>query len=173
MSRKTTISELRSYAVARTLFPLRDLEAAIRALGFVQLDPIRAPARAQDLILRHRVASYRDGDLDRRYVELPIAEEHLHVYGVIPRDTQRLVHPRTLQERRHVEREYPRLAARILSHIRDSGPTHPRDLQRMLGKTRIINGWGGQSSATTRMLEVMHYRGILRVAHRVQGIRVY
>src|ERR1700693_2800252 len=126
MSRKTVISELRSYAVARTLFPPRDLEGAIRALGFVQLDPIRAPARAQDLVLRHRVAGYRHGDLDRRYAELPVAEEHLHVYSVMPRDTQRLLHPRTLQERRHVEREHPRLAAGILSHIRDNGPTHPR-----------------------------------------------
>src|SRR5438067_11565616 len=108
MIKKAGIAALRSYAVARTLFAPRDLEGAIRALGFVQLDPIRAPARAQDLILRHRVADYRHGDLDRRYAELPVAEEHLHVYGVMPRHTQRLVHPRTLQERRHVEREHAR-----------------------------------------------------------------
>ena len=56
---------LRAYAVSRSLFRPRELEAAIRALGFVQIDPIRAPARAQDLVLRHRVANYRSGDLDR------------------------------------------------------------------------------------------------------------
>jgi uncharacterized protein len=173
MIKKTDITQLRSYAVARTLFAPRDLEGAIRALGFVQLDPIRAPARAQDLILRHRVADYRNGDLDRGYAGLPVAEDHLHVYGVLPRETQRLLYPRTRHARWHVEREHPRLAARILAHIRDHGPTHPRDLQRALTDARIINGWGGQSSATTRMLEVMQYRGILRVAHRVSGIRVY
>jgi uncharacterized protein len=173
MIKKADIAELRSYAVARTLFAPRDLEGAIRALGFVQLDPIRAPARAQDLILRHRVADYRNGDLDRGYAGLPVAEDHLHVYGVLPRDTQRLLYPRMRHARWHVEREHPRLAARILAHVRDHGPTHPRDLQRALTDARIVNGWGGQSSATTRMLEVMQYRGMLRVAHRVNGIRVY
>mgnify|MGYP006929204348 CR=1 FL=1 len=36
---------------------------AIDRLGFVQADPLRAPARAQDLTLRHRVLDYRAGDL--------------------------------------------------------------------------------------------------------------
>jgi len=31
----------------------------------MQPDPLRAPARAQDLTLRHRVAGYRAGDLAR------------------------------------------------------------------------------------------------------------
>jgi uncharacterized protein YcaQ len=38
----------------------------VRRLGFVQADPIRSPARAQDLILRHRVKDYFAGDLERR-----------------------------------------------------------------------------------------------------------
>ena len=42
------------------------LPKAIERLGFVQADPIRAPARAQDLTLRHRVRGYRAGDLERR-----------------------------------------------------------------------------------------------------------
>ena len=41
----------------------------------MQADPIRAPARAQDLILRHRVAGYRAGDLERRYARLKIEED--------------------------------------------------------------------------------------------------
>jgi len=41
-------------------------------MGFVQADPIRAPARAQDLILRHRVKDYHAGDLERRYATLDI-----------------------------------------------------------------------------------------------------
>ena len=61
-----TIDELRRYAVARSLFPPTSLPKALEALGFVQADPIRAPARAQDLTLRHRVTNYRAGDLERR-----------------------------------------------------------------------------------------------------------
>ena len=50
-----SLEDLRRYAVARSLFTPTTLPAAIRRLGFVQADPIRAPARAQDLTLRHRV----------------------------------------------------------------------------------------------------------------------
>jgi len=37
----------------------------------------------------------------------------------------------------------------------------------------VTNYWGGSSNATTHMLEVMHYRGLLRVARREKGIRIY
>jgi uncharacterized protein YcaQ len=58
---------LRRYAIARSLFKPTTLGRAIAKLGFVQADPIRAPARAQDLTLRHRVVNYRAGDLELRY----------------------------------------------------------------------------------------------------------
>ena len=43
-----TAAALRRFAVARSLFPPAQLSAALDQLGFVQADPIRAPARAQD-----------------------------------------------------------------------------------------------------------------------------
>jgi uncharacterized protein len=173
VSARITIAQLRNYAVARTLFPPRDLEGAVRTLGFVQIDPIRAPARAQDLILRHRVSDYRAGDLEKHYPSLPLAEEFIHVYGILPRDSLHLLHPRPARDPWHVERAHPRLAKRILAHIVEHGPTHPRELQKVLGKALVIGGWGGESVATTRMLEVLHYRGHLRIAHRDKGIKVY
>ena len=39
---------------------------------------IRAPARAQDLILRLRVAGYRAGNLERRYPSLNVEEGSLY-----------------------------------------------------------------------------------------------
>jgi uncharacterized protein YcaQ len=166
------MQSLRAHAVRRSLFAPTSLPAAIGALGFVQLDPIRAPARAADLILRHRVAGYRVGDLDRAYPDMPLAEDYLHVYGVMPAPTQDLLHPRPPLEWR-VDSEHPRLAARILAHVRERGVTHPRDLHATLGKHSIRNGWGGSSAATTRMLEALQYRGKLRVARREAGIRLY
>jgi uncharacterized protein YcaQ len=173
MTARITLEQLRAYAVARTLFAPRDLESAVRMLGFVQIDPIRAPARAQDLILRHRVEGYRAGDIEKHYAALPFAEEIIHVYGILPRESLALLHPRPARDSWHVEREHPRLAKRILAHVGKHGPTHPRDLQKALGKARVINGWGGESAATTRMLEVMHYRGRLRIARRDKGVKVY
>ena len=85
MAAAPTLDDLRRYAVARTLFKPTTLARAIDRLGFVQADPIRAPARAQDLILRHRVAGYRAGDLERRYPRLAVDEDCLVNYGFVPR----------------------------------------------------------------------------------------
>src|SRR5580698_8360751 len=89
-----TLDHIRRHAVACTLFATT-LFKAIERLGFIQADPIRAPARAQDLTLRHRVRDYRAGDLERRYPRLAIEEDFFVNYGFLPRATQRLLHPRT------------------------------------------------------------------------------
>jgi len=46
-------------------------------------------------------------------------------------------------------------------------------LEAHLGRRRQVNAWGGYSKATTRTLEALHYRGLLRVAGRENGIRLY
>jgi uncharacterized protein YcaQ len=61
-----SLDDLRRFAVANSLFPPTTLKHALGKLGFVQADPIRAPARAQDLMLHHRIQGYRAGDLERR-----------------------------------------------------------------------------------------------------------
>ena len=89
-----TLDELRRFAISRTLFPPITLLRAIAQLGFVQADPIRAPARAQDLTLRHRVANYRAGDLERRYATLHLEEDTFINYGFLPSDVHALMQPR-------------------------------------------------------------------------------
>src|SRR5688572_17492016 len=93
-----TLSDLRRYAIARSLFKPTTLTRAIAKLGFVQADPIRAPARAQDLALRHRVSTYRAGDLERRYAKPPIEEDFFINYGFVPRELHALMHPRTARQ---------------------------------------------------------------------------
>src|SRR5206468_9467509 len=90
-----TVAELRRYAVDRSLFAPTTLRRAIERFGFVQADPIRAPARAQDLTLRHRVAGYRAGDLERRYESLGVEEDHFINYGFVTRRVFALMHPRS------------------------------------------------------------------------------
>src|SRR5882757_5026722 len=89
-----TRTALRRFAVARSLFPPTTLERALDTLGFVQADPIRAPARAQDLTLRHRVVGYRAGDLERRYATLGVEEDVLVNYGFVTHAVHGLMHPR-------------------------------------------------------------------------------
>ncbi|MEP7330224.1 MAG: crosslink repair DNA glycosylase YcaQ family protein [Betaproteobacteria bacterium] len=164
---------LRTHAIARSLQPAVDVAAALRQLRFVQLDPIRAPARAVDLILRQRVANYRAGDLDRQYPQLPLAEDYLHIYAVMTAETRALLHPRGRPYLLHIESEHPRLPARVLAHVARNGDAHPRDLAAALGRVQVRSGWGGVSTATTRALEALHYRGKLHVTRREQGIKVY
>src|ERR1700736_746684 len=89
------LDDLRRFAVARSLFRPTTLKRALERLGFVQADPIRAPARAQDLTLRHRVKDYRAGDLERRYSTLGVEEEHFVSYGFVTSSIQALMHPRS------------------------------------------------------------------------------
>src|SRR5437870_6110952 len=90
-----TLDSLRRFAVARSLFKHATLKRALDRMGFVQADPIRAPARAQDLTLRHRVKNYRTGDLERFYAKLGVEEDYFVVYGFVPRAVQALMHPRS------------------------------------------------------------------------------
>src|SRR5437660_8309316 len=89
-----TSDDLRRFAVTRSLFPPTTLRRAIAQMCFIQADPIRAPARAQDLILRHRVKNYRAGNLERNYVSLGIEEDTFVNYGFVTRELQTLMHPR-------------------------------------------------------------------------------
>ena len=114
-----TLDHLRRYAVARTLFPPTTLQKAIERLGFVQADPIRAPARAQDLTLRHRVKGYRAGDLERRYPRLDVEEDCLVNYGFVPRSLLPLMHPRAA--RRAWDAATERRAAEVLDFVRARG----------------------------------------------------
>ena len=172
-TRPLTLAQLRHYAITRSLFMPTTLPGAFRRMGYVQADPIRAPARAQDLILRHRVLGYRDGDLERRYPRLQVEEDALHNYGFLHRDLQALLHPRVIPHKLRIERAHPKLIQPVLDFVRGNGPTHPRDLDAQHGRHSVVNYWGGNSSAATHVLDLLHYRGTLRVVRRDNGVRVY
>ena len=168
---RITLDHLRRYAVARSLFKPTTLGRAIGKFGFVQADPIRAPARAQDLTLRHRVSGYCVGDLERRYARLPIEEDFFVNYGFLPRAHHALMHPRVPNTRWPAARA--KKARAILEFIRERGTVHPRVGDAHFSHGKITNWFGGSSNATTHLLDDMHYRGYLRIARREGGTRVY
>src|SRR5438046_5355621 len=176
-----TLDDLRRFAVARSLFPPTTLRRALGLIGFVQADPIRAPARAQDLILRHRVKNYRAGDLERRYDSLDIEEDFFITYGFVTSSLQALMHPRSDSRvpADDVGRPWPaaqRKRAQLLLEFvweHGAGGVHPREVDEHFSHGTVKNYWGGSSNATTHLLDAMHYRGLLRVARRENGIRIY
>ena len=166
-----SLADLRRYAIARTLFKPTTLPKAIAKLGFVQADPIRAPARAQDLTLRHRVVGYRAGDLERRYPRLAIEEDFFVNYGFVPHATHRLMHPRTARQVWPAARALQ--AQAVLEFVRARGAVHPREVDVQFAHGKARNWFGGSSNASTQLLDEMHYRGLVRIARRDGGVRVY
>ena len=166
-----TLDTLRRYAVARTLFAPTTLAKAITKLGFVQADPIRAPARAQDLTLRQRVKGYCAGDLERRYAKLDIEEDFFVNYGFLPRATQALMHPRT--PRTALTPTQRKQMDAVLEFVQAHGVVHPRAVDAHFAHGKSRNWFGGSSNASTQLLDNMHYRGLLRIAGRASGVRTY
>jgi uncharacterized protein len=169
----STLKNLRRLAVSQTLNAPSTLENALATLGFVQADPIRAPARAQDLILRPRVMGYKAGMLETAYPNLEIDEDYFVNYGFIQQSLRPLFHPRVRETKLKIEQDAPDLLPTVLEFVQKNGVSHPKALETHFGKTRVGNYWGGNSNATTRALEGLHYQGHLRVARREKGIKVY
>ena len=153
-----TLDDLRRYAVARSLFTPTTLRRALDRLGFVQADPIRAPARAQDLTLRHRVTDYRAGDLERRYATLGVQEDVFVNYGLRDRAVQALMHPRASASGLVTGPQAERRRRCWSSCARAAWCTRARWTRHFAHGT-VTNYWGGSSSATTHLLEDMHYSG--------------
>jgi uncharacterized protein YcaQ len=131
---------------------------------------MRAPARAQDLILGQRVLNYRAGDLERRYPRLAIEEAFFVNYGFLPRAVLRLVHPRGTP--RTWDATTQARAEDVLAFVRQRGRTHSKHVLANFEHGRIQR-WGGNLNASTQLLEGLHFGGLLRVARRQSGTRIY
>jgi uncharacterized protein YcaQ len=175
---RVTLDDLRRLAVSQSLFRPTTLKRALHRMGFLQADPIRAPARAQDLMLRHRVNDYRAGDLERRYTKLGVEEDFFINYGFVTRELSRFMHPRAdcrvpAENRLPWPKVRKKRAALILEFVRERGVVHPQVVEAHFAHGKVKNYWGGNSNATTHLLDAMHYQGLLRVVRRESGIRMY
>lgn len=165
-----SLPQLRRYAIARSLFKATSLPRAIARLGFVQADPMRAPARAQDLVLAQRVKDYRAGELERRYPRLAIEEAFFINYGFLRRETLTLLHPRGAP--RAWDARMQARAQEVLAFVRHHGHTRAKEVQAHFDHGRIKR-WGADLHVSAHLLEGLHHGGLLRVARRDAGTRIY
>jgi len=174
-----SLDDVRRFTVARNFPKPTTLNRALQQMEFVQADPIRSPARAQDLILRQRVKGYRAGDLERRYTSLDVEEDLFVNYGYVTRALQTLMHPRTNSRAASDGVRFSwvfskkKLAKMLLEFVRERGVVHPREVDEHFAHGSVTNYWGGSSNATTHLLDAMHYAGLLRIVRREKGIRIY
>jgi uncharacterized protein len=122
------------------------------------------------LILAQRVKGYRAGELERRYSRLAIDEAFFFNYGFLPRETLALLHPR--EAPRAWDARMQARAQEVLAFVREHGRAQAKDVQAHFDHGRIRR-WGGDLNLSTHLLEGLHYRGLLRVARREAGARIY
>lgn len=122
--------------------PAPDVAAALAHHGYVQIDPINVCGRMHDLILRHRVTGYREGDLMR------------HLHGETP--------DRSTPERVGAERPMalPASARTAFEHHLPTAHTlvaltldaWPHLLGQMRARTRRGGAWSGRLSPKQKQL---------------------
>ncbi len=61
----------------------------------------------------------------------------------------------------------------MLDFVRERGVVHPREVDAEFAHGKVTNWFGGSSNASTQLLDGMHYRGLVRIAGRDGGVRLY
>ena len=169
------------------------MAAALAHHGFVQLDPINVCGRMHDLILRNRVAGYREHDLLRHlYGEgldggspLPPSRreafEHYFPAGgtlaAFPLDAWTYL-TAAMEERSRRTRGYAgrlsageeRLARRILSEIEERGPLTGDDIAH---DGRAVTAWGSRGRLVKTVLDKLFFHGRVLITTRRAFRRVY
>jgi uncharacterized protein len=138
--------------------PFPTIDSALRHLGYVQIDPINVCGRMHDLILRNRVAGYREGDLMRHLhggaTEAPPPVNGspgvLTLRGGVPAELPERARPRApplpAETRTAFEHHLP------ATHLLASLPSEawPHLLGAMRQRTRRTSAWSGRLTPTER-----------------------
>lgn len=175
--------------------PFADVGTALSHLGYVQIDPLNICGRMHDLILRNRVAGYREGDLvrhlhgaetgptpaaPRRALER-VAFEHHHpstnILVAFPLEAWPHLLGAMRERSRHAgawagrltprERE---LAPKLLAEIAARGPLGSEDFDDARRAHRVV--WGA-ATLVKSTLQKLFFHGRLLIGQRDNGRRRY
>jgi uncharacterized protein YcaQ len=166
--------------------PVPDVAAALAHHGYIQIDPINVCGRMHDLILRNRVAGYREGDLMRHLhgdgARLPVPqrrafEHHIPSTGILVAFTPDAWPHLRAEMRRRTRRhgawsgrltpKQQALAPRLLAEIAARGPLSSEAFENT-GRARAV--WGAATLAKAT-LQKLFFHGELLIAQRGGGHR--
>lgn len=166
--------------------PAASVGEALAHHGFVQIDPINVCGRMHDLILRNRVAGYREGDLFAHLhggdVPLPAEartaiEQHLPRHGILtalPVDAWPYLSAAMERRSAHDNRWSGRLSADesavaddVLREITRRGPLGSEDFD---DDRRADAGWG-MATLVKSTMQKLFFHGRLLIARRGRGQR--
>lgn len=169
--------------------PFPDIASALAHHGFIQLDPINVCGRMHDLILRNRVAGYREGDLLRFMhgsdpARPPAPEQrrafehYFDVLAALPVEAwpylidsmhARAHRPSSYYWGRLTAREET-LARHIVDAIGERGPLSSDDIEH---DDRALTAWNSTARFAKVVLEKMFVHGRVLISTRRVFRRVY
>ncbi len=164
--------------------PAASTGEALAHLGYVQIDPINVCGRMHDLILRNRVAGYREGDLLRLLHDRPppraAFEHYLPSAGVLaalpveawPHLQAHMRHRRTRPGGYggRLSAAEAKLGDRILGEIARRGPLGSSDIDH---SSRATTAWGSHARMVKVVLEKLLFHGRVLIARRAGFRRIY
>lgn len=158
--------------------PALSIDHVVTRLQFVQMDSIPMLHRMHDLILFARLPAYVPEHLhDYLYTRRAGIEYYLPNLAIFPRQQLPLLKHamKRYEERwggafRLTDSVEQQLASELLTHIRERGPTHPKQFRHA---STTINPWGSRARTSTFVLEKLMMMGTLGVSHRTRFDRHY
>ena len=169
--------------------PFADVCEALQHLGFIQIDPINVCGRMHDLILRNRVAGYREEGLmhflhgrdETLNADQRVAFEH-HLPGsniLVAMPLEAWPHLQGEMRKRskdegawsgRLDAKEKKLASRILAQMNEQGALSSQEIDD--GGQRAVHVWGSSATLAKSTLQKLFFHGRVLIAQR-QGNRRY
>ncbi|MCY1143388.1 winged helix DNA-binding domain-containing protein [Actinoplanes sp. Pm04-4] len=151
--------------------------AAVRHLGYVQIDTIHVIERAHHHILFSRIPGYRRADLRQaQSVDKSVFEVWTHALSYAPSEDMRFFLPRMKELRTGPWRSWHRSATpqdvrRVVARVRESGPLTIRDIT---DDVLVDKDWLWASRKPSKLaLEIAFEWGLLTVSERAGMLKTY
>jgi uncharacterized protein len=152
----------------------------VRRLGSLQIDPIATVATPQRLVLWSRLGPHDPAELDRLlWEDRKLFEWRAFIYPVesLPLIRALTREPWGQRKREQWAREFLQeqagLRRYVLRELERRGPLPSRELEHEAARLDERTVWWGTRAQLTWMLELLHLRGRIAVAGRLDGQRLW
>jgi uncharacterized protein len=181
-SNDLSLAQARRVAVRAQLLDgcATDVLSTVRQLGFLQIDPISVVAPPQHLVLWSRLGPFDRSELDQLlWEEKKLFEWNAFIWPIelLPfvraRMRERWGHYKWQRWANEFLKEQPALRRYVLRELERRGPLLSRDLEHPAARADERYVWWGTRAQLTWMLELLHRRGLIAVAGRRGGQRLW
>lgn len=150
--------------------------AAVRHLGYVQIDTIHVVERCHHQILYTRIPGYRREHLHQaQSADKTVFEYWTHALSYVPTDDYRFFVAAMRSEARHRNAWFgsvtPADVRKVLRRLRAQGPLTIRDIDDDV-LTDKQHEWGSRKPSK-RALQLLFYQGVVTVSRRLGMLKTY